>query len=42
MDTETIYTDVALRAADYLIKPVTLEHLLETVAGVVKRFGLGT
>jgi len=42
MDVETISKAVALRAADYLIKPVTLERLLETVGGVVKRFGLGT
>ena len=41
MDVETISKAVALRAADYLVKPVTLERLLETV-GVVKRFGLGT
>jgi response regulator RpfG family c-di-GMP phosphodiesterase len=42
MDTDTISKAVALRAADYMIKPVTLELLLETVGGVVKRFGLGT
>jgi len=42
MDVETISKAVALRAADYLIKPVTLEHLLKTVGGVVKRFGLET
>jgi response regulator RpfG family c-di-GMP phosphodiesterase len=41
MDIETIGKAVALRAADYLVKPVTLEHLLATVAGVVKRLGLG-
>ena len=40
MDVDTISKAVALKAADYLIKPVTLEHLLETVGGVVKRFGL--
>jgi PleD family two-component response regulator len=42
MDVETISKAVALRAADYLIKPVTLEYLLKTVGDVVKRFGLGT
>jgi CheY-like chemotaxis protein len=42
MDVDTISKAVALRAADYLIKPVTLEHLLDTVGGVVKRFKLGT
>lgn len=42
MDTETISRAVALRAADYIIKPVTLEHLLEVVGGVVQRFALGT
>jgi response regulator RpfG family c-di-GMP phosphodiesterase len=41
MDIETIGKAVALRAADYLVKPVTLEHLLATVAGVVKRLDLG-
>ena len=42
MDVETISKAVALQAVDYLVKPVTLEHLLKTVADVVKRFGLGT
>jgi len=41
MDIETISNAVALRAADYMVKPVTLERLLDTVAGVVKRLGLG-
>jgi CheY-like chemotaxis protein len=42
MDTDTISKAVALCAADYIVKPVTLELLLETVGGVVKRLGLGT
>ena len=42
MDPDTISKAVALRAADYMIKPVTLERLLDTVSGVVKRFGLET
>jgi response regulator RpfG family c-di-GMP phosphodiesterase len=42
MDNDTISKAVALHAADYMIKPVTLERLLETVGDVVKRFGLGT
>ena len=41
MDNDTISKAVALRAADYMVKPVTLEHLLRTVGGVVERHGLG-
>ena len=41
MDNDTISKAVALRAADYMVKPVTLEHLLRTVGGVVERLGLG-
>jgi CheY-like chemotaxis protein len=41
MDPDTISKAIALRAADYMIKPVTLERLLDTVGGVVKRLGLG-
>lgn len=42
MDPDTISKAVALRAVDYITKPVTLERLLATVAGCVKRLGLGT
>jgi two-component system aerobic respiration control protein ArcA len=37
MDPDTISRAVALRAADYMIKPVTVERLLETVKGVLAR-----
>ena len=41
MDNDTISKAVALRAADYMVKPVTLEHMLRPVGGVVERLGLG-